>query len=239
MRHVANPLAQQSGNFAFSAAQILSFFKWFSATLNTHIETHTHSRSDLMTRTCLHFRWRYHLHLWGFPGRAQQPIPVLLPGESHGLRNLWATVHGVAKSQTRLKRYSTRTHTHHLFVFLINWKMVLVPFHHIHLTPWKPVSPLISPWYSQLRKTHPQTKWNQQHWNDPILITETTVWCFSSSDAKSSNSHYDTQQERPAQWVLKELLFPTWYISLWELWVNGRVWGIMKERSHWFIEDRS
>ena len=32
--------------------------------------------------------------------RAWQPIPVFLPGESHGQRSLWATVHRVTKSQT-------------------------------------------------------------------------------------------------------------------------------------------
>ena len=36
--------------------------------------------------------WRRHWH----------PAPVLLSGESHGRRSLWAAVHGVAKSQTRL-----------------------------------------------------------------------------------------------------------------------------------------
>ena len=30
------------------------------------------------------------------------PIPVFLPGESHGQRSLVGTVHGVAKSQTQL-----------------------------------------------------------------------------------------------------------------------------------------
>ena len=39
--------------------------------------------------------------------RARQPTPIFLPGESHGQRSLvWATVHRVAKSQTRLKRLS-------------------------------------------------------------------------------------------------------------------------------------
>jgi len=34
--------------------------------------------------------------------RKWQPTPVFLPGESHGQRSLVGTVHGVAKSQTRL-----------------------------------------------------------------------------------------------------------------------------------------
>ena len=42
--------------------------------------------------------------------RKWQPTPGLLPGESHGQRNLVGTVHGVAKSLTRLKRLSMHTH---------------------------------------------------------------------------------------------------------------------------------
>ena len=38
--------------------------------------------------------------------RAQQPTPVFLPGESHGQRSWQATVYGVPKSQTQLKRLS-------------------------------------------------------------------------------------------------------------------------------------
>ena len=37
--------------------------------------------------------------------RALQHTPVLLPGESHGQRSLQATVHRVAKSWTRPKKY--------------------------------------------------------------------------------------------------------------------------------------
>ena len=36
------------------------------------------------------------------PGGGSQPTPVLLPGKFHGQGSLVATVHGVAKSQTRL-----------------------------------------------------------------------------------------------------------------------------------------
>ena len=72
-----------------------------------------------------------HMIFWGFPGgttgkkpicqrrrhkgyrfdpwigkiswrRAWQPTPVFLPGKSHGQRSLAGSVHGVAKSQTRL-----------------------------------------------------------------------------------------------------------------------------------------
>ena len=41
--------------------------------------------------------------------RKCQPTLVFLPGKSHGLRSLWAIVHGVAKSQTQLS-YSACTH---------------------------------------------------------------------------------------------------------------------------------
>ena len=34
--------------------------------------------------------------------RVWQPTPIFLPGESHGQKSLVATVHGVAKSWTRL-----------------------------------------------------------------------------------------------------------------------------------------
>ena len=40
------------------------------------------------------------------PGGGQGNPLVLLPGESHGQRNLMATIRGVAQSQTRLKRLS-------------------------------------------------------------------------------------------------------------------------------------
>ena len=41
-------------------------------------------------------------------GRAWQPSPVFLPGESVRQRSLWATVHRAAKSWTRLERLSTQ-----------------------------------------------------------------------------------------------------------------------------------
>ena len=43
-------------------------------------------------------------YLWR---RKWQPNPVSLPGESHGWRAWWATVHRVSKSQTQLKWLST------------------------------------------------------------------------------------------------------------------------------------
>ena len=46
-----------------------------------------------------------------------QPTPVFLPGESHGQRSLWATVHGVAESDTT---EHTHTHTHTRFFGLLD-----------------------------------------------------------------------------------------------------------------------
>ena len=42
--------------------------------------------------------------------KAWQPTPVFLPGESHGQRSLWTTVHRVTKSQRRLKQLSIAQH---------------------------------------------------------------------------------------------------------------------------------
>ena len=44
--------------------------------------------------------------------RAWQPTPVFLSGESYDRRAWWATVHGVAKSQTQLKRLSMHACMH-------------------------------------------------------------------------------------------------------------------------------
>ena len=44
--------------------------------------------------------------------RAWQPTPVFLPGESHGQKSPWATVHRVTKSQTQLSNYTTTTTGH-------------------------------------------------------------------------------------------------------------------------------
>ena len=52
---------------------------------------------------------RFSPWVWKMPWRTAWPrTPVFLPGESHGQRTLWATVHRVANSQTQLKQLSTR-----------------------------------------------------------------------------------------------------------------------------------
>ena len=50
--------------------------------------------------------------------RKQQGTPVFLPGESHGHRRVWwSTVHGVTKSQTRLKQLSMHARMHTVFFY--------------------------------------------------------------------------------------------------------------------------
>ena len=45
--------------------------------------------------------------------RKRQPTPVFLPGESHGQKSWWATIHGVTKNQAWLSIHThTHTHTH-------------------------------------------------------------------------------------------------------------------------------
>ena len=46
--------------------------------------------------------------------RKWQPIPVLLPGKSHGWRSLVTIVYGVAKSLTRLSNFIFAFHSHAL-----------------------------------------------------------------------------------------------------------------------------
>ena len=48
-----------------------------------------------------------HILLWR---RQWHPTPVLLPGKSHGWRNLLAAVHGVAKSRTQLSEFTFTFH---------------------------------------------------------------------------------------------------------------------------------
>ena len=51
--------------------------------------------------------------------RKQQPTPVFLSGKSHGQRNLAGYSARVAKSQTRLKRLSTRSHRNCLILVTV------------------------------------------------------------------------------------------------------------------------
>ena len=46
------------------------------------------------------------------PGGGRGNTVQGLPGELHRQRSWWATVHGVAWSQTRLKQFGTNTHLH-------------------------------------------------------------------------------------------------------------------------------
>ena len=53
------------------------------------------------------------------------PTPVLLPGKSHGWRSLWATVHGVAKSQIKLGDFTFTFHFHALKTEMVTHSSVL------------------------------------------------------------------------------------------------------------------
>ena len=62
---------------------------------------------------------RWYICLLGVPSiddqrRKWHPTPVFLPGKSHGWQNLVSTVHGVAKSRTRLSDFTFPFHSHAL-----------------------------------------------------------------------------------------------------------------------------
>ena len=62
---------------------------------------------NLPANTGRHKRHKFYPWIGKIPcKRAWQPASVFLPGESHGQKSLGATVHRVAKSQTRLKQLS-------------------------------------------------------------------------------------------------------------------------------------
>ena len=52
------------------------------------------------------------LHVWMWGGGQWQPIPVLLPGKSHGQRSLVGCSPWVAKSRTRLSDFTFTFHFH-------------------------------------------------------------------------------------------------------------------------------
>ena len=57
------------------------------------------------------------------------PTPVFLPGESHGQRSLWATVHGVAKSQMPLSNWALP------FWLWLEWVAWPLGLHHVISNP--------------------------------------------------------------------------------------------------------
>ena len=67
--------------------------------------------------------------------KEMQPTPVLLPGESHGGRNLVGYSPGVAKSQTRLSDFTSEFLIFYLkfTVFLIICKTLLLTITNTHL----------------------------------------------------------------------------------------------------------
>ena len=66
---------------------------------------------ELVCQCRRHKRYQYNPWVSKIPWRrAWQPIPVLLPGESHDREAWWATVHGVAKSRMTEVTYHTGIH---------------------------------------------------------------------------------------------------------------------------------
>ena len=75
-----------------------------------------------------------------------QPTPVLLPGESHGQRSPAATVHRVAKSQTRLKRRSMHACLWSEFYGILSSKNLTLSIISLFLS----LVPLINIWFQLL-----------------------------------------------------------------------------------------
>ena len=68
------------------------------------------------------FGFKKYLFLWNkleltrIWRRKWQPTLVFLPGESHGQRTWWATVHGVTNSRTRLSDFTHSLTPPHLYL---------------------------------------------------------------------------------------------------------------------------
>ena len=79
-----------------------------------------------------HKRFRFNPWVRKIPwSRKWQPTPVFLPGKFHGQRSLWATVHGVPKSQTRLKWLRTHArYTSTFFVPFFCFQLISYVFNH-------------------------------------------------------------------------------------------------------------
>ena len=115
VHHVGNGLLRPCPNsapFTLPQCQVLTisnapgFPRWLSKKKESQKKKKKKKESACQRRRPR----RQGLDCWGgkIPWRrAWLPPPVFLPGKSHGRGAWWATVHGVAKSQTRLS-----THTH-------------------------------------------------------------------------------------------------------------------------------
>ena len=68
------------------------------------------------SEVCGHWRQKHLFETWSFHfwRRQWQPTPVLLPGKSHGQRNLVGCSRGVAKSRTWLSDFTFTFHFHTL-----------------------------------------------------------------------------------------------------------------------------
>ena len=85
--------------------------KWVKKCIYMYTHTHTHihigfpggaSGKEPTCQCRRHKRRGFDHWIRKFFWRRAWQLITVLPGESHGQRSLWATVHGVAKSQTQL-----------------------------------------------------------------------------------------------------------------------------------------
>ena len=74
------------------SSQIIGTFRSCSGSVVKNLSANAGNTGDAGSTPGLRNPWR----------RKWQPIPVFLPGEFHGQRAWWDTVHGVAKSQAQL-----------------------------------------------------------------------------------------------------------------------------------------
>ena len=88
-----------------------------------YISSSQYGGASLVTQTIVFLQYRIpRVDLWvgKIPGRREWlPTSVFWPGEFHGRRVWWATVHGIAKSQTWLSTYHFHFHRHEKAVFLL------------------------------------------------------------------------------------------------------------------------
>ena len=68
--------------------------------------------------------------------RKWQPAPVFLPGKSHGSRSLVATVHGVAKSRTRLSDFPSLHNVAEGLPWWLSSKEPACQYRRCRFNPW-------------------------------------------------------------------------------------------------------
>ena len=109
-KHLFSRVAEKVSvrNATVNAFSIMSIREKFSLHLLiqfTGLQTKTQFRTGLCSQGVIFFYWSF-VHI-SYVSRFKLPTPVLLPGKSHVRRSLVGyTVHGVAKSQTRLSYFT-------------------------------------------------------------------------------------------------------------------------------------